>query len=755
MEEKTLKGYVEKIVFRNEENGYTVLHLSDARNEWTLVGTFGDVHPGEHMTATGELTNHPVYGEQLNVKTAEIRPPESTEAIERYLGSGAIKGIGVAMAARIVRHFKADTLRVVEEEPERLAEVKGISEKKAREIGQQMEEQKEQRKAMIFLAGYGISNALAIKIYRRYGEDVYDIIRTNPYRLADDIRGVGFKIADDIARKAGILADSDFRIKSGILYTLEQASANGHTCLPMDILTKNVVHLLDIPFPEEERPLDRYLMDLVIDRKVTIKKEESAELQEMVYLSSYYFMELNAARMLLDLNTLTASGRDSQIDREIRRIEAQVGVTLDDLQRQAVKMAAENGVCIVTGGPGTGKTTIINIIIRYFEAQELDILLAAPTGRAAKRMTEATGHEAKTIHRLLELKTLADDSFDGAAFEKNENNPLEADVIIIDEMSMVDIFLIQSLLKAIAVGTRVIFVGDVDQLPSVGPGNVLKDLIESGKFPVAALKKIYRQDDGSDIVVNAHKINDGIPIDLSKRSKDFLFVHRDDANRIISAMITLLKEKIPKYVDADPLEVQVLTPMRRGALGVEGLNKVLQEYLNPPAFSKEEHEVGGVLFRVGDKVMQTKNDYQMRWEVRDGAGRLREEGVGIFNGDMGIITRMNPGEELMEVRFDEDRYVLYSFKDADELELAYAVTIHKSQGSEYPAVILPMLSGPRMLMNRNLLYTAVTRAKKCVCMVGVEATFHEMAKNVSEVRRYSGLRLRLDEIAAADGAELG
>lgn len=745
MDLRKIAGYVEKIVFRNEENGYTVLRMTQEGEEWTLVGTFDSIHPGEFLEAEGRVTLHPSYGEQLCVERYEIRRPENAQAIERYLGSGAIKGIGAAMAARIVRKFKENTLRILEEEPERLAEVKGISEKKARDIASQMEEKQDLRKAMIFLSGLGISNALALKIYHEYGETLYDIIRTNPYRLADDIDGVGFKIADDIAKKAGILADSDFRIKSGILYTLQHAAAGGHTFLPEDILLKNVESLLEIRDLKENGDSDQCLLDLVIDRRVVVKQTETGERE--VYLSSYYYMELNTARMLLDLNVTASPDSPEEMERRITSMEQRERVILDDLQKQAVRMAAENGVCIVTGGPGTGKTTIINFMIGYFESLGLEISLTAPTGRAAKRMTEATGREAKTIHRLLELKVRSEDSsYEAAGFERNENHPLETDVLIIDEMSMVDIFLMQSLLKAVTVGTRMIFVGDVDQLPSVGAGNVLKDMIASELFPVVKLTKIFRQGTESDIVVNAHRINDGEPVDLSKRSRDFLFVHREDAGHILGAIITLVREKLPKYVNASPFDVQVLTPTRKGNLGVEGLNKTLQACLNPPAPDKEEKEIGGTVFREGDKVMQIKNNYQIEWEIRTETGRVLEEGTGVFNGDMGIITFLNPEQELMEIRFDENKYVTYSFQQADELELAYAVTIHKSQGSEYPAVILPMYPGPRLLMNRNLLYTAVTRARACVCMVGREQIFHEMAANESEIRRYSGLEKRLRQM---------
>jgi len=738
----TVTGFVEKIKYRNEDNGYSVLSVSVDGEEYILVGTFHYISEGEMIEASGTMTEHPIYGEQLTVDTYEIKAPEDTMAMERYLGSGAIKGIGVALAARIVRRFKADTFRIIEEEPERLAEVKGISEKMAMAISDQMEEKKEMRHAMMFLQEYGISMNLAVKIYNEYGPRMYGIIKENPYRLADDIPGVGFKMADEIAQRVGIFTDSDYRIKAGILYTLLQAAAQGHTYLPKAELLHQAAELLKVP----EDAMEKHLMDMQMDRKLVVKQQSSVYQQEIVYASVYYYMELNTARMLHDLN-IKGQTPEEQIRARLSRIQTEEEIELDPLQAQAVVEAVNSGLLIITGGPGTGKTTTINTIIRYFEEQCMEILLAAPTGRAAKRMTEATGYEAKTIHRLLELTGVpGEGDTSGMHFERNEENPLDADVIIIDEMSMVDIQLMQSLLKAVNVGTRLILVGDVNQLPSVGPGNVLKDMIASECFNVVKLTHIFRQAAESDIIVNAHKINAGERVDLAKRSKDFLFIRREQPDMIINAMITLMTQKLPGYVHAEPLDIQIMTPMRKGALGVERLNTILQSFLNPPDKKKPEKEVGGTIFRLGDKVMQIKNNYQMEWEVRNKYGIPMEAGTGIFNGDMGVIREINLFTEELTVEFDEGKMVEYSFKQLEELELAYAITIHKSQGSEYPAVIIPVHSGPRMLMSRNLIYTAVTRARTCVCLVGLPETFHAMAENQVEQKRYSGLRERIEEI---------
>ena len=691
-----LAGYVEHIIYRNTDNGYTVLNLVSGEDEITCVGIFSTIAEGENIEATGDYTDHPTYGTQFKVVSFEEKAPEDQEAIERYLGSGAIKGIGLAMAARIVRRFREDTFRIIEEEPERLAEVKGISERKAMEIASQVNEKRDLRQAMIFLQQFGITMNLAVKIYNKYGQEVYGILKENPYRLADDIEGVGFRTADDIAAKASELLGID-----------------------KDIIEKNY-------------------MDLSIERKIIMK--QSGE-QTQIYSASFYYMEANTATMLRELD-IAYDVADAEIEQRIHNIEKQTGMQLDEHQVQAVKEAVRNGLLVITGGPGTGKTTTINTIIRYFEMEGMDIFLAAPTGRAAKRMSETTGFEARTIHRMLELNGGMEGS---AGFERNETNPLETDLVIIDEMSMVDITLMNSLLKAIAPGTRLILVGDINQLPSVGPGSVLKDIIQSEAFNVVMLTKIFRQASTSDIIVNAHKINRGEEVSLDNKSMDFFFLKRYEADIIINVVLQLVKQKMPKFVDATPYDIQVLTPMRKGLLGVERLNGILQQYLNPPDKSKREKEHGDMVFREGDKVMQTKNNYQLEWEIRTKFGLTVDKGMGIFNGDMGIITEINDFAETMTVEFDEGRKVEYSYKLLDELELAYAITIHKSQGSEYPAVVIPLLSGPSMLMNRNLLYTAVTRARKCVTLVGNDTTFNQMIQNTSQQKRYSGLCDRIRE----------
>lgn len=721
---ETIKGYVEHIIFRNPDNGYTVFEMICEGEELVCVGIFPMINEGENVKATGNYTEHPTYGTQFSISELEECEPEDELSMERYLGSGAIKGVGLALAARIVRRFKKDTFRIIEEEPERLAEVKGISERKAMEISDQVAEKRDLRQGMIFLQKYGISLNLAIKIYNVYQQDIYRVIQENPYRLADDIQGVGFKIADEIAAKAGIRRDSDFRIKSGVLYGLLQGASEGHTYLPKGELTERTAGLLGV----DEDLIEKHYMDLAIDKKIMIKGDR-------IYGASYYYMESAIAAMLWNLD-IKYDVSDDLIGQKIGRIERESGMESDERQMAAVKEAIKNGFLIITGGPGTGKTTTINILIRYFEGEGLDICLGAPTGRAAKRMSEATGYEARTIHRMLELNGGMEGN---AGFSRNADYPLEADAVIIDEVSMVDVHLMYALLQAIAPGTRLILVGDVDQLPSVGPGSVLKDLIDAKTFPVVELKKIFRQAAKSDIIQNAHKINAGETVALDNKSMDFFFLKRYDADKIVNVVLQLIIQKLPKFVEASSFDIQVLTPMKKGLLGVERLNGILQQYLNPAAKDKKEREQGGRIFREGDKVMQTKNNYQLEWENRSSYGLVTDRGLGIFNGDMGIVREINEYAETMTVEFDEARMVEYSLKNLEELELAYAITIHKSQGSEYPAVVIPLLNGPQMLMNRNLLYTAVTRAKKCVTIVGDEKTFYHMIQNTRQQKRYCGL----------------
>ena len=734
---EVVTGYVEHIVFRNEENGYTVFRLENDDGEITCVGNFNFISEGEMMELRGEYTNHNVYGLQLKVSSHTLKEPEDVVSIERYLGSGAIKGVGQALAGRIVKKFREDTFRIIEEEPERLAEIKGISERKAREIAEQVEEKKDMRKAMIYLQKYGISNRLAAKIYQRYGMDVYKVLEENPYQLADSIEGIGFKTADEIAARIGIHTDSDYRIKSGLFYTLQQAVSEGHVYLPQEELLRRAGILLEV----EIKDIEKHVMDLCIERK-TVMKEYEGEIR--VYPAHYYYLELNTAKMLYDLD-IDCDMPEDLMESRLRKVEESEKIELDPMQHRAVIESIKHGLLVLTGGPGTGKTTTINTMIRFFDSEGMSILLAAPTGRAAKRMTEATGYEAQTIHRLLEVNVNPEEDDSIGGFLRNRQNPLEADVIIIDEMSMVDLPLMHALLSAVVPGTRLVLVGDVDQLPSVGPGSVLKDIIASQRFPVVTLTRIFRQAGESDIVVNAHKINAGEPVILDNKSRDFFFLRRQDADTIIGVVIMLIQKKLPGYVHAHPNEIQVMTPTRKGLLGVERLNGILQRYLNPPQKGRTEREINGRLFRVGDKVMQIKNNYQLEWEVSTKFGLTVDKGTGIFNGDMGIITEINEYTETLEVEFDESRKVKYSFDMTEELELAYAITVHKSQGSEYPAVIIPLLAGPKLLYTRNLLYTAVTRARKCLTIVGSDAVFQEMIQNKNEQARYTSLADRIRE----------
>ena len=743
-----ITGFVEHIVFQNAENGYTVLELSGDEGETVLVGMMKGITQGESIQAEGDYTEHPVYGRQFKVTAYRTVTPKDAAGMERYLASGAIKGIGAALASRIVKKFGADTFRIMEEEPIRLVEVKGISDRMAREIASQMEEKRDLREAFLFLQQYGISNTLAVKIYNTYGDGLYRMIQENPYKMTEDIEGVGFRTADEIATRIGIHTDSDYRIRSGILYCLSQATAEGHMYLPKELLLQRAGELLMV----DEENIFPQVENLAMEKKLILKTDAESETVQIFTAASYY-AELSCASMLRDLN-LPMYGEEgmlpsteSLIRKKIEAITDAEELELDNLQEEAVLQCVKNGVLILSGGPGTGKTTTINTIIRYFAQEKMDILLAAPTGRAAKRMTEATGYEARTIHRMLELNGTLSGEGRRAGFERNEENPLEADVIIIDEMSMVDIYLFQALLKAVIPGTRLILVGDVDQLPSVGPGQVLRDLMASGAFPCVVLSKIFRQAGTSDIVVNAHKINRGEQIALDNKSRDFFFLERDDANVIYKHMVQLITEKLPRYVQAESFDIQVLTPMRKGSLGVETLNPTLQKYMNPPSPRKKEHVFGSTLFREGDKVMQIKNNYELKWEIVSKYGIPVDSGLGIFNGDMGRITEINEYAETLTVEYDEHRRVNYAFSQAEELELAYAITIHKSQGSEYAAVIMPLLSGPKMLFNRNLLYTGVTRAKSCVTILGSRTVVAQMIANAEVNKRFTALKERIRELS--------
>ncbi len=742
-----MEGYVKHIVYRNEDNGYTVLVLESGGDDVTCVGCIPGVEEGEFLRAEGENTFHPTYGLQFKIREAHVEVPEQKEALERYLGSGAIRGIGKALAARIIRRFGDDTMRILEEEPERLSEVKGISEKKAREIGIQVMEKSQMQNALIFLAQYKIPMSLGVRIYNKYQDNLYQVLRENPYQLAEDIDGVGFRTADEIAARVGISRDSEFRMRSAILYVLSQAGASGHIYLPESVLFRQTAGLMQTTLQKDV--FDHQLMDLSVERRIVRREGNRAaadgETDTRIYLRSVYFTELETARKLDDLN-LVIHQDEKAVEDAVRRIEKNDDITLDELQRKAVLTAACHGITILTGGPGTGKTTTINTMIRYFRSEGLTIALAAPTGRAAKRMTETTGCEASTIHRLLEVSGLSDDS-SRVQFDRNADNPLEQDVIIIDEMSMVDIYLMHSLLDAVVPGTRLVLVGDSSQLPSVGPGSVLRDLIRSAKFPVVILSKIFRQAQESDIIVNAHRINAGLPVRMDNKSKDFFFIRSQDAAKVQQTVYILASHNLPVYFHLTPADVQVLTPSRRGPLGVESLNIFLQKEMNPPAPDKKEKETRQGVFREGDKVMQIHNDYQLEWEIRNRYGVTARRGIGVFNGDTGVIRSINTEAGTVTVEYEENKLAEYDSTQLDEIELAYAVTVHKAQGSEYPIVILPLLGVPRMLQTRNLLYTAVTRARQCVVIIGDMATFQQMIDNDTEELRYTTLAEQIIAIA--------
>lgn len=730
-----IEGIVENIIYQNKDTGYTVLELSTGEELLTSVGSFNSVSIGENICVKGEYVNHPLYGKQLKAISFKASIPNDIVSLERYLSSGAIKGVGPSIAHKIIQTFKDDTKRVIEEEPELLSKVKGISGKKAQDIAYQFEEKRDLRDAMIFLSQYGINGTLAVKLYKVYEDEIYYIIKQNPYKLSEDVRGIGFKTADEIARKVGIEKDSEFRIKSAVEYILYLNAEKGNTYMKVMDLFNETQFLLDIEI--ENDYFETLLSNMVIDRRIKI--EHSTD----VYLNYYYKVEAEVAKRLLSINASVADlNYEKSTAEDFEKFFKEKNILLDEMQLLFIKKSIENGVSILTGGPGTGKTTTINGIIQFFGAKNLKISLAAPTGRAAKRMSETTGYEAKTIHRLLEVNGVVDDK-DGSShgeFLRNEENPLEADVVIVDEMSMVDISLFNSLLKAIPLNCRLIMVGDIDQLPSVGPGNVLHDIIASEKFSTVKLEKIFRQAMESDIVKNAHKVNNGEKIKLDNKSSDFFFIEESDAMHITARIWRLLSQKLPKYVDAKTSDIQVITPMKKGNLGTYKLNEDLQRALNPKAINKKEYELpNGKILREHDKVMQNKNDYKLDWIIKGMYDIPIETGKGVFNGDIGEVIEIDKLNKKVEVLYDENRYVKYDFTDLDEIELAYAITIHKSQGSEYPAIVIPILDVPRLLSNRNLLYTAITRAKKCVVIVGSEKALNYMIQNKNEVRRQTGL----------------
>ena len=742
MDELKFSGVVENIIYSNPENGYAVFNLLlDDETEDTVVccvGYLPGLNMGESLSITGEQVRHPAYGDQLKVISYQKSLPVSEKAIERYLGGGIIKGIGKRMAKKIVDKFGKDTLVIIDTEPQKLADIKGISMTKAIEIGAVFKEQSDLTNAVMFLQEYGVSISYATKIFKKYKDKTIATVQKNPYTLADEIWGIGFKTADSIAQRLGIDADSPHRIQSGIKYVLDHAAANGHTYLPEDILIDETTALLSIPADS----ISQNLIGMHVDSRIWIENTQPRR----IYLNFFYYAESYVAKRLVDM-AARRERPDPFIDAEIHNIELNEGIKFAEGQLAAIRAAMTSGVFVITGGPGTGKTTIINAIIDLLETRQNVIELAAPTGKASKRMTEATGRDARTIHRMLGTNTINEGSL-RQSFEHDEENPMDADCIIVDEMSMVDAPHMYYLLKAVGAGTRLILVGDADQLPSVGAGNVLRDIIASAIVPCVSLNEIFRQAEQSAIVTNAHKINHGEYPDLADKTKDFFYMQRGSSDSVLDTLKGLIAERLPKYLGCDPVDIKVLVPMRKTPLGVMNLNIMLQSILNPPSVSKPEKEFRGTIFRTGDRVMQIKNNYDMPWRVIDAGGRMIDDGTGVFNGDEGIITYLDEDNKSLEVCYDENRYVAYDFSQLDELELSYAVTIHKSQGSEYRAVIMPLLGGPDMLMTRNLLYTGVTRARELAVIVGSRESIYRMVDNNRQVLRFTSLCERIKDFAA-------
>ena len=728
-----LEGMVSDIVFKNEENGYTIAYLANENDEITIVGCMPTLSVGESIEVEGKWVNHKTYGSQFEVNSFMPITPSSLEGIYVYLSSGMIHGIGEKMAKRIVDKFGVDTLDIIQNTPERLTEVEGIGMKKVKQIQESYEENRELRNIIIQLSPYGITPNYCLRIYKKYKEKAIDIINKNPYRLAEDVRGIGFKIADEIASKIGIDKYSPERIMQGIIYTLNQSLASGHTYLPKQILIEQSVKILGV----ESKFVENGIMDLAYNQKVHLENKDG---QILVYLMMYYICENGVCKEIIKLSQHDIKDLHINIDEEIKIVEKEDNISLAKNQIEAVKEAINNGVTIITGGPGTGKTTTINTIIKIFENNDQKVVLCAPTGRAAKRMSETSNKEAKTIHRLLEMGFGSDS--EELVFFKDEEDPIDADVIILDEASMVDIILMYNLLKAVKLGTRVLLVGDSDQLPSVGAGNVLKDIIDSKVIKTVMLNEIFRQARESMIVVNAHKINNGEPLFLNVKNKDFFFLRKNTNEEILNEIVGLVSERLPNFYKFDKLkDIQVLTSMRKGDLGVNNLNIELQKYLNPPNKYKQEEEFAKRIFRVGDKVMQIRNNYTRKWETEDKS----ESGEGIYNGDIGYIFHIDKDKKTVYVLFDKVKLSAYKYDELDELDHSFCTTIHKSQGSEFPVVVIPIVWAPPMLLSRNLLYTAVTRAKKLVVLVGDVRYLEQMIKNNRINDRYSNLSYKLNK----------
>lgn len=729
-----IEGVIEEVVFRNENNGYTVARLNTSDGPVTIVGNAAVINQDEMVEIEGEWVYHEKFGEQIQFKNIKTTIPSTLKGIENYLASGLLPYVGPKTAKNIVKRFGMDSLEIIQYNPEELKEIPGIGEKKLEKISQAYEEHRELRDIMVYLQQYDISVKSGIKIYKKYGSETINMISENPYRLSEDVYGIGFKTADNIARKMGISFESPFRIEAGLKYTMMSSAGEGHCYLPKEELLSKTSDMLEVDIDL----VDDMLRELALNRNFHISNDLN---NEIVYYMPFHVAENNVATKIVELSKVEFKEVEINIEKHIKEIGEEENIKFGKKQILAIEESLDSGVVVITGGPGTGKTTTINAIIKIYEDLDLKVVLAAPTGRASKRMTETTGKESKTIHRLLEFSYLEEDM----AFNKDEDSPIEGDVVIIDEASMIDILLMNSLLKAIDPGTRLILVGDIDQLPSVGAGNVLKDIINSESVNVVKLDEIFRQAEKSMIVINAHRINKGEKPILNEKDKDFYFINTNKPEDTLKTIIGLNKDRLPNFYNVDPTQdIQVLTPMKRGDVGTNSLNKHLQAALNPKSQDKEEKKMGNEIFRTGDKIMQIKNNYNIEWRsIKNGLEV--DKGEGVFNGDFGYISDIDNEAGSMIVLFDDEREVEYSFNQLDELQLAYATTVHKSQGSEFPIIIMPIHWGPPMLLTRNLIYTAITRARQLVVLVG-ESKFLQMMINNNKIeKRYSSLDKKIKE----------
>ena len=729
-----IEGIIEEIIFRNDTNGYTVARLNTSDGTITIVGNAAIINLEEMVEIEGDWVYHDRFGEQFSFTTIKTTIPSTLKGIENYLSSGLIPNIGPKTAKNIVERFGLDALDIIQYNPERLKEIPGIGDKKLEKISKAYEEHRELRDIMVYLQQYDITVNNGIKIYKKYGKDTINIISQNPYQLSEDVQGIGFKTADIIAKRMGISEISPFRIEAGLKFTMMNSAGEGHCYLPKEELMTKASKILNV----EIDSIEESIRNLALRNNFYIVNEGDTAL---VYYMPYHTAENNVARKIIELSRVDFGELEVDIDKEIKKIEGHEEICFGNKQMLAIRESINNGVIIITGGPGTGKTTTINAIIKIYEDLGLNVVLAAPTGRAAKRMTETTGRESQTIHRLLELSFM--DMEDEMAFNKDEDSPIDGDVLIIDEASMIDILLMNSLLKAINPGTRVVLVGDVDQLPSVGPGNVLNDLITSGCIKVVMLDEIFRQAEESMIIVNAHRINKGEAPILNEKDKDFFFMTESSTQSTIDTIISLIKDRLPSYYGVDPIkDIQILTPMKKGDVGINSLNKHLQGALNPGNDKRAEKHIGDVIYRIGDKIMQIKNNYKLKWKLMKD-GMEVDEGEGVFNGDLGYITGIDNEENTITVLFDDEKKVEYEFSELDEIKLSYATTVHKAQGSEFPVVIMPIHWGPPMLLTRNLIYTAITRARQLVVLVGETKYLNMMIQNDKIANRYSSLEKKI------------